>query len=153
MPRINRNNRLSTPKGVEYWRERWLHEDDLINHRLTWLLVAQTILFAGCAPLLDLLFDAEKKLEGCNRDVVLHVVKFVFPFVGIGIAACIGLGVAGAIVAMTLIHHYANREVAHSFEYGIHWLPSVMGQFAGIILPVLFAGIWLFLDDLFSEFT
>ena len=28
-------------------RERWWHEDALINHRLTWLLTAQIALFAG----------------------------------------------------------------------------------------------------------
>jgi hypothetical protein len=30
-------------------REMWEHEDELVNHRLNWLLTSQTILFAGYA--------------------------------------------------------------------------------------------------------
>ena len=28
-------------------REKWIHEDNLVNNRLTWLILSQTILFAG----------------------------------------------------------------------------------------------------------
>ena len=28
-------------------REKWTHEDDLINHRITWLLLSQTLLFTA----------------------------------------------------------------------------------------------------------
>jgi hypothetical protein len=153
MPRAIRNEHVSSGKGIAYWRERWLHEDDLINHRLTWLLVAQTILFAGCAPLLDLLFDSEKKLKGCNREIVLFIVQSVFPWVGFGIAVSIGVGIAGAIIAMCFIHHYANKERGNTFEYGVHWLPSILGQLAGGFLPVLFAVTWYSLIGVFSKFS
>ena len=138
-------------KGIAFWRERWLHEDDLINHRLTWLLVAQTILFAGCATLLALLFDGDKALTCDNSEIVLHTVRYVIPWVGMAIALSIGLGVAGALASMHIIHRKANEELPDSFEYGIHWLPSVLGQVAGAFLPVLFAGVWLYLVHLFGR--
>jgi len=31
---------------------RWRHEDNLINHRLTWLLISQTILITGYASII-----------------------------------------------------------------------------------------------------
>ena len=142
---------LARRKGIAFWRDRWLHEDDLINHRLTWLLVAQTILFAGCATLLALLFDGEHALSGCNREVVLHTVRVVIPWVGVAIAFSIGLGVAGALTSMHIIHRKANEELQGSFEYGIHWLPSVLGQIAGAFLPLLFVGVWLYLVFVFQR--
>jgi hypothetical protein len=152
------HNRIDPPaassagrKGIAFWRERWLHEDDLINHRLTWLLVAQTILFAGCATLLALLFDGDKALTCDNRENVLHTVRYVIPWVGMAIAFSIGLGVAGALASMHIIHRKANEELPDSFEYGIHWLPSVLGQVAGAFLPLLFAGVWLYLVHLFGR--
>jgi hypothetical protein len=140
-------------KGVNYWRERWLHEDDLINHRLTWLLVAQAILFSGYATLLDLLFDTQKSLQGETRKLVLDIVRRVFPWVGIGIAIIIGIGIVGALTAMFFIHRYANKESRNSFEYGIHWLPSILGQISGISLPVLFALVWLYLACVADQFA
>lgn len=152
---VNRTSPAATStmrrKGIAFWRERWLHEDDLINHRLTWLLVAQTILFAGCATLLALLFDRDKALTGPNRAIVLHTVQVVLPWVGFAIAVSIGLGVAGALTSMHIIHRKANEELRGSFEYGIHWLPSVLGQISGAFLPVLFAGVWLYLVLVFGR--
>lgn len=140
-------------KGIAFWRERWLHEDDLINHRLTWLLVAQTILFAGCATLLALLFGSETTLTDHNRAIVLHTVSVVIPWVGVAIAFSIGLGVAGALTSMHIIYRKANEELQGSFEYGIHWLPSILGQIAGAFLPLLFVGAWLYLVHVFDTLT
>ena len=144
-------NSVARRKGIAFWRERWLHEDDLINHRLTWLLVAQTILFAGCATLLAMLFNGEMALTGCNRHIVLQTVQSVLPWVGFAIALSIGLGVAGALISMHIIHRKANEELQGSFQYGIHWLPSVLGQISGAFLPLLFAGVWLYLIALFGR--
>ncbi len=31
------------PRSYEDLREKWVHEDDLFNHRVTWLLLSQTL--------------------------------------------------------------------------------------------------------------
>jgi len=71
--------------------------------------------------------------------------------VGFAIALSIGLGVAGALISMHIIHRKANEELRGSFEYGIHWLPSVLGQISGAFLPLLFAGVWLYLVSVFDR--
>jgi hypothetical protein len=42
---------------LKHLRERWWHEDHLVNQRLTWLLTSQTLLFAALAWLIPLRED------------------------------------------------------------------------------------------------
>ena len=42
---------ISKEEYKMFW-DIWVHEDDLINHRLTWLLVSQALLFAAYGAIL-----------------------------------------------------------------------------------------------------
>jgi hypothetical protein len=53
-------------------RDRWWHEDALINHRLTWLLIAQIALFAGYGWIIE-------KITETGHDLILYG-RFVWLF-------------------------------------------------------------------------
>src|SRR5690349_20887737 len=125
------------------WREMWTHEDHLINYRLTWLLVTQTLLFTGYASLLEALLDEEKNIKGANRGILLSLVKDVIPALGIVIALVILLGVVAALGAMYIIGKSRTDPTPTGSRWGIHWLTTIMGWLSGGLLPILFAIVWL----------
>lgn len=59
-------------------REQWTHEDTLIGHRITWLLLSEGLLFNAYVTL-------SAKVSGW--------LAFGFPLFGIAVAALIGVGV------------------------------------------------------------
>lgn len=58
----------STRDQTEDLREKWTHEDDLINHRITWLFVSQTLLFAGYGLLLQVRSSNPTPAPGTAED-------------------------------------------------------------------------------------
>jgi hypothetical protein len=66
------------------YRERVSQEDNLINHRMSWMLWSQAILFAFWASTgngsLSLLADAASKHEAAFLQLIIGVVGFFFAF-------------------------------------------------------------------------
>ncbi|MBC8386509.1 MAG: hypothetical protein ISS18_04880 [Bacteroidales bacterium] len=78
----------------EEFREKWKHEDGLINQRLTWLLITQTLLFAGYANIFVKIMEAE------SITIITHFLLLVMAIFGILFSNIIRISVNAAIMAM-----------------------------------------------------
>ncbi|MCP4367136.1 MAG: hypothetical protein GY797_03320 [Deltaproteobacteria bacterium] len=129
--------------------DRWTHEDNLINHRLTWLLTSQTIFFSGYGLILRYGLIKEN-IAGNQLDIVLKLI----PYLGIST----GLLVFFAILAAVKILHKlkktnkfngkSNGQQSKNLNYN-HYEISNFSFFGGLvpplIIPTLFVGSWIFL--------
>lgn len=110
-------------------REQWTHEDNLVNHRLMWLLLSEGLLFTA---------------YGTASGARLHALVFGFPFIGIALAWLIGVGIFTAFGAMA--------EIRRAFaEAGLQQLCPLTpdsrtghrGQWAAKSLPFVFGVFWV----------
>lgn len=68
-------------------REQWTHEDNLVNHRLMWLILSQGLLFTA---------------YGTLSTAKLHWLVFGFPFFGMAVSAVIGVSIFAALWLLAL---------------------------------------------------
>ena len=110
-------------------REQWTHEDNLVNHRLMWLILSEGLLFTA---------------YGTLSTAKLHWWVFGFPFFGMAVAAVIGVSIFAALAA--------TEEIRKQFETaGLGALCSLTpssrtgnrGKWAAQSLPFVFGGLWL----------
>lgn len=133
-------NETQKPHDYVSYREKWVHEDDLINHRLNWLLMTQTILFAAYGLLLDNQPDTTANDNlGRNVDALIKVL----PYLGIAVSGLIFLGVLGAVGAMYALRRNRTKEVKEMDIDAALWT-SILGQLTGLLLPIVFIAAWLF---------
>jgi hypothetical protein len=117
-------------------REQWTHEDNLVNHRLMWLILSEGLLFTA---------------YGTLSTAKLHWLVIGFPFFGMAVAAVIGISIFAALAAtdeisrqydaagltrlcaLTPSHHIGHRGrlAAQSlpFVFGALWLLAMAGAF------------------------
>ncbi len=110
-------------------REQWTHEDNLVNHRLMWLILSQGLLFTA---------------YGTLSTAKLHWLVFGFPFFGLAVSVVIGVSIFAALAAI--------KEVSRQYEQaGLNALCSLSpgrntgsrGKLAAQTLPFVFAALWL----------
>ncbi len=110
-------------------REQWTHEDDLVNHRLMWLILSEGLLFTA---------------YGTVSSAKLVWLVFGFPFFGMAVAGLIGVGIFTAFAA--------TDEVARVFDTaGLARLCNLTpdhrsghrGKWAAQGLPFVFGAFWL----------
>ena len=110
-------------------REQWTHEDNLVNHRLMWLILSQGLLFTA---------------YGTLSTAKLHWLVIGFPFFGIAVAAVIGVSIFAALEAI--------EEVDRQYEAaGLNRLCSLSpgrrtgnrGKWAAQSLPFVFGALWV----------
>jgi hypothetical protein len=102
------------------------HEDDLINHRLSWLVLAQSFLFAACIS---------AKQTPC-------VVRAV------GIAICVAtyISIIAAIWSIRCLRRHYSGEIPAGYPPLVGAKPlHGLGLFAPIIIPPIFILGWLLL--------
>ncbi len=112
-------------------REKWVHEDNLVNHRLTWLLVSQTLMFAGYGVLLDSLGRCPSPSQASH---IRRLLTYL-PFFGIATSLLILGGIVAAVWALIIL----RRRNAGLDVY--RWT-TVLSFLASIGLPVVFAIAW-----------
>jgi hypothetical protein len=108
-----------------------LREDQLINHRLTWLIASQSLLFAGYAVLLA----ADK--SHVSSDAAWSAIVTWMPRLGIVIATLILLAIASSVLSSWLLRR--------SFNFGTSKLRTVTtwaGWAPALLLPVVFIVVW-----------
>ncbi len=110
-------------------REQWTHEDNLVNHRLMWLILSEGLLFTA---------------YGTLSTAKLHWLVFGFPFFGMMVAGVIGVSIFAALEA--------TYEVQRAFDnaglgYLVNLTPNTRiahrGKWAAQALPFVFGGLWL----------
>lgn len=111
-------------------REQWTHEDMLVNHRVSWLILSEGLLFTA--------YRAQAESSATSTWLGL-----AFPFFGTLVAALIGVGIFAALSATEDI----KRQFA---EAGLEDLCSLApesriahrGRWASKALPFVFAAMW-----------
>lgn len=126
---------MSPPNSQPDWdlyralREQWTHEDNLVNHRLMWLILSEGLLFTA---------------YGTLSTAKLHWLVIGFPFFGMAVAGVIGVSIFAAFQAIEEIN---KRYEASGLAALISLTPSrrigSRGKLAGITLPFVFAALWL----------
>lgn len=109
-------------------REQWTHEDNLVNHRLMWLILSQGLLFTA---------------YGTLSTAKLHWLVFGFPFFGMMVSAVIGISIYAALSAMDEVHR--RFEVA-GLQRLLGLTPGHVagsrGKLAAQALPFVFGALW-----------
>ena len=122
----------ATPQDWELYRalrEQWTHEDNLVNHRLMWLILSEGLLFTA---------------YGTLSTAKLHWLVFGFPFFGMAVAGVIGLSIFAALAA--------TAEIAERYQHsglGRRCPPLTpsqrighRGKWAAQALPFVFGALW-----------
>lgn len=127
--------KVMASKHEEYLaaREKWVHEDLLINHRLTWLLASQTLLFAAYGVVLGI------EAKGILFQKIPKIINTI-SFLGFGTAVLLLFSIASACLAL---HHLRTAsEFQLVVTNGTHW----GGLIAPICLPISFMVAWAYLS-------
>ena len=110
------------------YREQWTHEDNLVNHRLMWLILSEGLLFTA---------------YGTLTTAKLHWLVFGFPFFGMAVAAVIGVSIFAALSAADEIKrqfHSRGLDAVCSLSPSSHI--GNHGTWASKALPFVFGGLW-----------
>lgn len=113
---------------------RWFNEDALVNQRLTWLLLAQGLLFAAYGTI------ATKAVDSCD-----HKASYLFSIlglvsnVGIAFAVVILFGIGAAILAQGILHYKRNNSWR---SIGVNTVTTTIGWLTGLAVPVVFLLAW-----------
>lgn len=137
-------------------REMWAREDELVNHRLTWLGFAQTLLVTGYGYVIKEEFYIVEKLydcANCSLDLNLcdrpemvsgyRLFKYIvdrLPYVGLGTSVLILVGTLAATVAMGKI-----AKNYHHKKLGVSWPTTLAGWLCAVGIPFFFCLVWLLL--------
>ncbi len=123
------------PQTVDDWdlyralREQWTHEDDLVNHRLMWLILSEGLLFTA---------------YGTVSSAKLQWLQFGFPFFGIAVAALIGVGIFTAYAATDDVRRtYDAAGLGQVCRLTPDARFAHRGQWAAKGLPFVFGAFWL----------
>ncbi|HSI57203.1 MAG TPA: hypothetical protein VLA16_06590, partial [Ideonella sp.] len=110
-------------------REQWTHEDNLVNHRLMWLILSQGLLFTAYGTL----------STAKHKWLVIG-----FPFFGMAVAAIIGISALAAIDATSAIKRQYDQAGLNSL---CNLTPATAtghrGKWAAQALPFVFGALWL----------
>jgi hypothetical protein len=120
-------------------RQRWWHEDGLVNHRLSWLLVSQALLFAAFGSL------SKPTVPGLGpAPEVFNKAMQLIPVVGIAIAVMI---LAATVAACWAQHKLAvdYKNKIPGFELGVSTMTTLLGWSPSILIPIAFAASWAWL--------
>lgn len=130
---------MSTPltpeeKAEEQYTKSADTENELINHRLGWLLAGQPLLFLAYANLVTAKLGANEQFPA---DQTRKVALAWVPLLGMGSALAVWVGVLGAIIAYFIItRRRPSRKV------GVHLVTTLMGFAPAFVIPLLFAIGW-----------
>lgn len=116
-------------------REKWVHEDNVINHRLTWLILSQAMLMAAYGWSIGSTGSAAMKTQK---------LLIVIPFFGILFAVAIGLSVIAAVIAQNSLRQHLGADKWPA-PYNIDTLTTLNwpGRIAAISLPIFLFILWL----------
>jgi hypothetical protein len=110
-------------------REQWTHEDNLVNHRLMWLILSQGLLFTAYGTL--------------RVDKHLWLVVG-FPVFGMAVAAVIGVSIFAALDASRAIEiAYEKAGLDRLCQLTPKTATGHRGSWAAQALPFVFGTLWM----------
>ena len=127
-------------------RKMWVHEDHLLDHRITWLILAQTILMSAYGAILyakATAYGAVKDVS-CNDGIfgVIHALddaSALVPIVGFWLSFLTFIGVLGAVIAMIMLRH---RHETKNNRLCVGWYTTFLGIIPPMMIPSCFALAW-----------
>lgn len=118
----------SVKEQRDYARDLWWREHELMNHRLTWLGVVQTLLFTAYG------FSVVSALG----------FEIIISYAGILTAVIIFLGTIAAVVAQINLSPKINGQ-GKTFPLGIRTTTTLLGWMPPVLIPLLSFGVWVYL--------
>jgi hypothetical protein len=116
----------------DHWRalrEQWTHEDTLVNHRVSWLIVSEGLLFTA---------------YGAQQAPKLSWLVLGFPFFGVLVALLIGVGIFTAMSATDEIkRQYELAGLVDLCPIAPATHVAHRGRWAAKSLPFVFGALWL----------
>jgi hypothetical protein len=110
-------------------REQWTHEDMLVNHRVSWLILSEGLLFTA--------YRAEAVSAG-------NWLALAFPLFGMLVAALIGVAIHAALAAAEDVKREFERAgLADLCPLAPASHIAHRGRWAAKALPFVFGGMWL----------
>jgi len=126
-----------TNESDSVYYSRFYNEDALINQRLTWLLLAQGLLFAAYGTV------ATKAVDSCDEKAeYLFSVLGLISKVGPIFAAVIFTGIAAAIAAQGVLH-YKRKPGWRGI--GVSTATTLIGWMTGLSVPIIFFVAWCYI--------
>ena len=125
----------------------FVHEDALINQRLTWLLASQTLLFAAYGLTLG---------SPHTNKVTIETIASCISWLGFWVAFVLFIGIFAAAWAQRIIWVDSNTKPDGSrrekndplyVQYGVREETTYLGLFTALILPLFFIATWCFLPE------
>jgi hypothetical protein len=113
-------------------REQWVHEDNLVHHRMSWLLVSSGLLFTAYTTM------------GSAAAAHATWLRIGFPFFGMAVAALIGVGIYAAMAATDEIRReFEQAGLADLCPLAPSSQMAHRGRWAARALPFVFGALWL----------
>lgn len=110
-------------------REQWTHEDTLVNHRVSWLILSGGLLFTS--------YRAEAATAG-------NWLALAFPLFGMLVAALIGVAIHAALAASDDVRREFERSgLADLCPLAPPTRLARRGRWAAKALPFVFGAMWL----------
>ena len=110
-------------------REQWTHEDMLVNHRVSWLILSEGLLFTA--------YRADLLQAG-------NWLTLAFPLFGMLVAALIGVAIHAALAASDDVKREFERAgLADLCPLAPAGHLAQRGRWAAKALPYVFGGMWL----------
>lgn len=110
-------------------REQWTHEDTLVNHRVSWLILSEGLLFTA--------YRAEAAGSG-------NWLTLAFPLFGMLVAALIGVAIHAALAAADDVRREFERAgLADLCPLAPAGRLARRGRWAAKALPFVFGAMWL----------
>jgi hypothetical protein len=130
---------MSEPHSYESVREKWVHEDNLMHHRLTWLIQAQGLLFTAYAVFLQV-------PNGSQWFTKAQKLVDALPIFGFAVTLFIGLAIGAAYSAQQqLIREQLSKPEAQRFVLNVGGGLTFLGYFPPFVFPALFLLTWLYI--------
>ncbi|MFO0954753.1 MAG: hypothetical protein U0835_27040 [Isosphaeraceae bacterium] len=128
----------AVPSGLlgeeEYFRLT-RHEDDVINHRLTWLLAGQPLLFLAYGNIVTAKLGVGEKLV---EPGAVSAAREWIPLTGGLMALAVWFGVLGAVIALFKL----SRGRAAARHAGVSLFTTVLGLVPSLVIPWVFVLAW-----------
>jgi hypothetical protein len=110
-------------------REQWTHEDMLVNHRVSWLILSE-----------GLLFNAYR----AQSDAAGHWLALAFPFFGALVAVLLGAGIYAALAATDDVRRqFEQAGLADLCQLAPSNHLAQRGRWAAKALPFVFGAMWM----------
>lgn len=141
MENCSRSDKEPSLKDLyELTREHITHEDDLVNSRLTWFLVVQSLLFAAYGVVLNI-----------TQGDGLNTLQTAIPWVGIAASILVFSSVLGARLAILHMKKYWEGHDPNEIKY----FPSIvckpcprwLGNIEAFLLPIVFVSVWIYISN------